>query len=414
MTNSYDRGGPGFEAYLRDISRHSLLTREQNMNLARIVVSTRIDLWCAILDYVSLTGRTLATIIEAGAADGLGDECEALSGAAYHRSIGQCGDAEFAGACRKLATSLAYRKGIGVARRIVAAFPATEGDPYDIIAQSDLLCRLLRKHDAARQRFATVNLRLVVSVAKSMRGWLRALPIQDLVQEGSVGILRAIDTFDPRRGIQFSTYGCWWIRHMMIRGAVDRGRLVRVPQHMHDLAYRLLVCARAIAKKTGEWPTPEETAEAAGIELSKAARAYDVFGTGLRSAEDAQVVSMDSPMFGPCGTDDERENGRGPAPIGETAIPHEQTTSDEQDDVETIVDTKQSAEAVVAVVESDVRDDRERHILRSGMGLGVGGAVNLDVLGVELHLSRERVRQLEMRALSKVRSAMGVVTPRAA
>lgn len=399
-----DASGTGLGAYVRDVRRVSLLNRDQSLNLAKLVIRTRRELWCAILDYAPRTNAVLSEIIGEGIAEKLGAECEAVSAAASRRLEGLCGDVEFAAACRKLADALSYRKGVCVARRIATTFATVDGDPYDVIAHSGLLCSLLREHDIVRQRFAAANLRLVISVAKRMRSRIRTMPLQDMIQEGSFGLLRAVDTFDPRKGFSFATYATWWIRHMMIRGAVDRGRLVRIPQHMHDRAYRLFVTARAIYKRTGEWPSPEETAEAAGLGMAKAMRAYEVFGGNLLGGEEGQVVSMDGPSRG--GGDDDRG---GPAPEETMASVDHGAMGPEE-----AVDAVMTVDAALVAVETAGLTDREKHVLRQRMGLATGDTVNLDVIGKELSLSRERVRQIELSALTKIRSALGVDTSRAA
>src|SRR5688572_10717040 len=118
----------------------------------------------------------------------------------------------------------------------------------------------VRKAEAARQRFIMANLRLVVSVARKYQG--QGLPLLDLIQEGNIGLMRAVELFDWRRGFKFSTYATWWIRQAITRAIADRARTIRVPVHVHERIRRMRIAARELAQVSGRDPTVEELAEA--------------------------------------------------------------------------------------------------------------------------------------------------------
>lgn len=400
--NTSEYGGPALAAFLVDIGRHPTLGRDESDAMARRVVSTRVDLWCAVLDYSPTTERVLAVVQGAMVDTGLDKEREALRTAMYGRMLRANGDLKLATAIRSLAVGLAARKGIDVARRLVAEFVPADADGE---SQRELLRTMLARHDAVRNRFATCNARLVVSVARRVRSWLRLLPFEEMVQEGNLGLLKAVDRFDPERGFRFSTFGVWWITHMMVRGSVDRGRLVRIPQHMHDRAYRLLVASKEIYKQTGEWPSPDEVAAYVGMDLVKVLRAYESFGGSLLGGMSAAVVSLDKSSHVESTGED---SGNGAPPLADSMMPLEQSSAVEQSSPDDLVDTKAQIEQMLSKI--DTLDAREQLVIRARMGFSStdGGKVNLDDIGTELELSRERVRQIEMRAIRKLRAALGV------
>src|SRR5437899_4574160 len=128
----------------------------------------------------------------------------------------------------------------------------------------------VRKGKAARQRFIRANLRLVVSIARKYQG--QGLPFLDLVQEGNIGLMRAVELFDWRRGFKFSTYATWWIRQAITRAIADRGRQIRLPVHVHDQIRKMRRTYVHFSQKMGRDPTPEELSKALGLPLEEAER----------------------------------------------------------------------------------------------------------------------------------------------
>src|SRR6059036_598069 len=163
----------------------------------------------------------------------------------------------------------------------------------------------VRKAEAARQRFIMANLRLVVSVARKYQG--QGLPLLDLIQEGNIGLMRAVELFDWRRGFKFSTYATWWIRQAITRAIADRGRQIRLPVHVHDQIRKLRRTFVQFSQKYGRDPQPAELAKILGLPLEEVDR--------LLEAERREPVSLQAPVGGhragrPAGA------GRGAEPAG--------------------------------------------------------------------------------------------------
>src|SRR5713226_1695308 len=145
---------------------------------------------------------------------------------------------------------------------------------------------LVRKGQAARQRFIRANLRLVVSIARKYQG--QGLPFLELVQEGNIGLMRAVELFDWRRGFKFSTYATWWIRQAITRAIADRGRQIRLPVHVHDQIRKMRRTYVQFTQRTGRDPTPEELSKALAIPIEEVDR--------LLEAERREPVSLQAPV----------------------------------------------------------------------------------------------------------------------
>jgi RNA polymerase primary sigma factor len=228
----------------------------------------------------------------------------------------------------------------------------------------------------AKNHFVKANLRLVVSIARRFNHG--RMPLQDLIQEGNIGLMKAVDRFDHRRGFRFSTYGSWWIRHAISRALADKGRAVRLPVHMIDAHHKVNKAKRELEMKHGREPSPEELAEHTGLTPTKIEK---MNGLLLDTP-----VSLDRPLSG--------EDGRKVGDLLEDA------------DAELPGDSLE-ADALNAQVLQIMRQLRpiEADILRKRFGMG-GEAeeeLTLKEIGGQYSLSRERIRQLQEQALGKIR-----------
>jgi RNA polymerase primary sigma factor len=227
---------------------------------------------------------------------------------------------------------------------------------------------------AAAKEFTLSNLRLVVSVAKRYVG--RGLPLIDLVQEGNIGLMRAVERFDWRRGYKFSTYATWWIRQGITRAIADKGRTIRLPVHVHEVVTRLGAAQQRLTHLLGRHPTDEELAAELGIDRG---RLYEI-RLAMRPP-----ASIDQP-FG-------EEDDTSIADFVEDADVRSPDTAvnDEW--------TRREAGRIMA----DVLSPRERTVMEMRCGFGTGHVSTLEEIGDQLGITRERVRQVEARALGKLR-----------
>jgi RNA polymerase nonessential primary-like sigma factor len=233
---------------------------------------------------------------------------------------------------------------------------------------------IVREGNRARSHLLVANLRLVVSLAKRYTG--RGMPLLDLIQEGNLGLIRAVEKFDYTKGFKFSTYATWWIRQAVSRGMADQARTIRLPVHLVEQVNKLSRLKRELHQQLGRDATLDELAAESGIDADKISDLLD-------HARDP--VSLDMPV----GSDEE-------APLGDFIEDSESTSAESavvngfmHRDIDRVLDTL---------------DEREQAVVRMRYGLVDGRPRTLDEIGREFGISRERVRQIERDSMAKLRT----------
>jgi RNA polymerase sigma factor (sigma-70 family) len=235
------------------------------------------------------------------------------------------------------------------------------------------LRRLVRRGEEATETFVKANLRLVVSIAKRYQA--AELPLLDLVQEGNLGLIHAVEKFDWRKGFKFSTYATWWIRQAITRGIANTGRTVRLPVHAGDLLNRVTKARARLEVKFGRRPTIAELAEDLDLDEHKVVEIIRYV---------AEPMSLSEPLR----SDSDAELGD---------VVEDRSAVSPFDAAAASLLSGEVAKLLV------VLDDRERAILELRFGLDRGEPRTLDEVGAHFNLTRERIRQIEARAMSKLR-----------
>jgi RNA polymerase primary sigma factor len=223
-----------------------------------------------------------------------------------------------------------------------------------------------------KQRFVKANLRLVITISRKYMG--RGLPLSDLIQEGNMGLMRAVERFDHRKGFKFSTYASWWIHQAILRALQGQTRTIKVPVYLLEQANRVYKVNSLLAKKLGRKPTPKEIARKSGITVEVVKRI-------LRSTKDA--ISLDTPIL-----DGEKTTLLDSIADNDTVIPDSLVAKSD------LVDKLRQALTLL--------NPREEEILRLRFGIDQHSTYTLDEIGRKFNLTRERIRQIEKAALGKL------------
>jgi RNA polymerase primary sigma factor len=372
--------------YFQAIAENDLLTPEEEIELARELEAGRRQVLRALVAWPD-TRATLADMarkVQAGeltlreVVQGVDDEAEAraafLRGVAYLRRPRRTLDAAVA---RVFELGLSESVLKDLEHRLRAAHRRATLDAAPEAARLGKLCADLdaghRLFERARIHMVEANLRLVVTIAKRYDG--RGMSLLDLVQAGNVGLVKAVERFDHRRGTRFSTYGTWWIRQAITRALADQGRTIRVPVHMHDTIHRVQRIRNRLLARDAVEPSPQAIASALRLEPRRVEEALAVV---------AEPVSLSTPLD---------ETG-------------DRTLADliaGGDDEASVVGQAEHAEMRRRVERAlALLSPREAWVIRKRFGIGHEHGHTLQELSDELGCTRERIRQIETRALHKL------------
>jgi RNA polymerase primary sigma factor len=387
---------PGFAAYMRDVARYPVLTPPQERDLGVELMALRSNYWRQVLSYAPFSAAALDVVfthlevtpaLEA-AASALRDAARSARDTNRKAAVDRFNevladvagrlaaiDTECIGADRIAADVEQLAAGGHVGLSMQVRPPRQGSQPF-----SDYVLRVRRAAAAlraARNRFARANLRLVVRIASRFQR--SGLSLHDRVQEGNLGLMKAVDRFDPSRGFRFSTYASWWIKHAIRRAVANRDRTVRLPAHLQSTWSRVNQARVVLRARNAREPEPQEIADEIGVPLTKVEACIEAMAQ--------HQVSLHARVS----DEDDRS-------VADMLADPEEIAADE-----ILVHEAETGRVLGQLMELT---PMEQDILRQRFGLDGGAPRTLSEIGEQYALSRERIRQLQQKALQELRARM--------
>ena len=385
--------GNFLSVYFREMSDLDVMSAEQELEAATRIFNLRKEYWLAILSYPPFVDGIVEVLeVKIDAEEAPNKELRAVRKASRNlrdRETRAHKDAYDAAALALVERMLdldtdnvmadqfaadvdALETGARHGLELTVKPPREGSKPF--ASYADDVRRAARRLRTAKNAFVKANLRLVVSIARRFDHG--RMPLQDLIQEGNIGLMKAVDRFDYRKGFRFSTYGSWWIRHAISRAIADKGRQVRLPVHMIDAYHKVNKARRELEATLGREPSREELATQTGIALAK----IEKMGTMLVD----HPLSLDKPVS----DDDGRK-------VGDFLEDENAETPGDGLEADALNEEVKRLVSKLRPIEAD--------ILRKRFGLIDEDELTLKEIGGQYSLSRERIRQLQEQALGKIR-----------